>query len=445
MNKKPDVLALRALRKASHLSNRVAKKSSHFMERVESKTTRILINKTGSPDARESIAVDQIIYHSLSEITPVHPALPTLGQKPSVTVFAFLDPRGFYGGIATLLCVGAALANKLGYDFRVAQTTGFSKSTDVLEFLRSKGITIEKDRFSTVDLSRRSTTNFGYLPLHKDDVLVVSAWWDAHIAAQLPLSKKFLYLIQDYEPIFYNNSDRSVFAEQTYHSEKFVPILNTEILYKFFVEKKYTYIQENAIWFEPAPAPPVKPLALSKRNVSLRTLFLYGRPNVHRNLFFNAISALDIALQDERMRGSTWELFSAGTADVPSIKLTSGHIIKNLGKMDIKDYYKFARKVDVAVSPMLAPHPNYPTLEFASLGAAVVSTKWETKQDLSYYSPNILMAEPTAESMAEKIIEAALMGDTEKSKNLQYARIGSDWSETLLVPISEVADRYKQS
>lgn len=443
MNKKPDIIALRVLRKASHLTNKAAKKSSHFMERVEGKTTRILINKTGAPNAQESIGIDEVVYHTFPEITPVHPALPSLGQKPSVTVFAFLDPRGFYGGIATLLCVGAALANKLGYDFRVAQTTGFSKSTDVLDFLQSKGIPIEKSRFSTIDLSRRSTMNFGYLPLHKDDVLVVSAWWDAYIASQLPLSKKFVYLIQDYEPIFYNNSDRSVLAEQTYHSKKFIPIINTEILYKFFVDKEFTYIEKNATWFEPAPAPPIKPLPASKREKSSRTLFLYGRPNVHRNLFFSAIRALDIAMQDERMKGSTWELFSAGTADVPSIKLTSGHVIKNLGKMDIKDYYEFARSVDVALSPMLAPHPNYPTLEFASLGASVVSTKWETKKDLSFYSPNIFMAEPTAESMAEKIIEAALLSNTKKTHNLTLTKISSDWSHSLEVPINEVAAHYK--
>jgi hypothetical protein len=442
MNKKPDIIAIRAIRKASNLTNRVAKKSSHFMDRVEGKTTRILINKTGSPDARQSIGINEVVYHSFPEMTPVHPALPELGQKPSVTVFAFLDPRGFYGGIATLLCVGAALANELGYDFRVAQTTGFSKSTDVLEFLQSKGISIEESRFSTVDLSQRGMTNFGYLPLHKDDVLVVSAWWDAHIAAQLPLRKKFLYLIQDYEPIFYNNSDRSVYAEQTYLTEKFIPLMNTEILYEFFASKKYAYIKKFASWFEPAPAPFAKPISALK-NKPTRTMFLYGRPNVHRNLFFNAIQAIDIALQDDRMKASEWQLFSAGTADVPSIKLTSGQVIKNLGKLDINDYYEFATTVDVAVSPMLAPHPNYPTLEFASLGAAVVSTTWETKRDLSRYSPNILMAEPTAESMAEKIVEAALMSAQKRNENLAHTHIGSDWTKALGGAISEVAAHYR--
>lgn len=443
MNKKPDIIAIRTIRKVSHLVNKIAKKGSHFLDRVEDKSTRVIVNRTGSPDAREHVEFNEFFYHSFPEITPIHPALPALGQKPSVTVFAFLDPRGFYGGIATLLCVGAALANRLGYDFRVAQTANFSDNTDVLDFLKSKGITIEKERFSTINLSKRSVANFGYLPLHQDDVLVVSAWWDAHTAAQLPLKNKFLYLIQDYEPIFYNNSDRSALAEQTYHTEKFIPILNTEILYKFFKENDYKYITENGVFFEPAPAPIIKKAPVRATN-NKRRLFLYGRPNVHRNLYYTALEALNIALQDERMQGFDWKLFSAGSTDIPSIKLTSGHVIENKGKMSMEDYYSFAQTIDVAVSPMLAPHPNYPTLELASLGACVVSTKWETKQNLDYYSPNIFMAEPTAADMAEKIIQATLLDDKVKRANAKKNNIGGDWVRALKKPIDTVAAHYKK-
>lgn len=438
MNNKPVVIAIRGLRKTSHITNKIVKKSSSFLDKVENRTSRILINKTGSPDGQKSINVNEIIFHSIPEITPVHPALPQLNQKPSVTVFAFLDPRGFYGGIATLLYVSAILANKLGYDFRVAQTANYSSKTDVLDFLASKGIVIEKERFSTVDLSKRSLSSFGYLPLHKDDVLVVSTWWDAHIAAQLPLHKKFLYLIQDYEPIFYNNSDKSVLAEQTYHTKKFIPFINTEILYKFFVSENYTYIKENAVWFEPAPGLVLKPQSKTKTKV----IFLYARPNVDRNLFINAIKALDLAFQDESMKKYDFKIFSAGTTGVPSIKLSSGDIIKNLGKMDMADYYKFAQTVDIAISPMLSPHPNYPTLEFASLGAMVVSTKWKTKQDLSFYSPNIIMANPTAEDMAKKIIQVAQTTDVNRLNNLKANKINHDWTTALKDKISKIASLY---
>lgn len=435
-----DVLAIRLVRKTSHITSKVAVKGSSFLNKLENKTTNLIIDKTGSPDSRESVTIDAMIYDSFPQITPIHPSLPELNQRPSVTVFAFLDPKGFYGGIATLLCVGATLANELGYDFRVAQTTGYSKSTDVLDFLAKKGIVIESKRFSTLDLSRRSIHNYGYLPLHPDDVVLVSAWWDAHIAAQLPLRRKFVYLIQDYEPIFYNNSDQSVFADQTYYTEKFIPLMNTEKLYNFYKENGYKYITENATWFEPAPAPPVSRKKV-KRKVNTKTLFLYGRPQVHRNLFYNAILAISQALQHEELQKFNWEIYSAGSSNIPDIKLGSGHIIKNKGKMDIDEYYQFAHTIDIAVSPMLAPHPNYPTLELASLGSMVVTTKWKTKQNLDSYSPNILMADASVDGIADKIIEAALKPAREVKEGLSKTNVGDDWLKNLKEPIKAVAKK----
>lgn len=439
MTKKIDVTALRVLRKGSHIAGKVFNKSGRILRKVEDKTTRIIINKTGSPDGRGSVGVNSLIYRTYPQIIPVHPALPVIGQRPSITVFAFLDPRGFYGGIATLLCVAAEMAIQKGYDLRIAQTTGYSAQADVLGFLESKGFSLPKDRYSTIDLSKRTVDNFGYLPLHEDDILVVSAWWDAHIAEQLPLKNKFLYLIQDFEPIFYNNSDLSVLADQTYVSEKFIPLLNTEILYRFFEKNGYTYIAKNATWFEPAPAPQAD--ASIKKDKNTKTIFIYGRPHVHRNLYYNALKALDLALQDEKTEGINYKLYSAGAADIPSVKLTSGHVVTNLGKMKMDDYYKFAQTIDVAISPMLAPHPNYPTLELASLGAAVVSTSWRTKQDLSYYSPNILMAQPSPEAMSEKIIEAILMPEDEKQKNKKQNHIDSDWPKALSQPVKKALNK----
>lgn len=436
------ITLLRVIRKTSYLTGGTFRRAGGLLKRIENKTTRIIIDKTGSADAAGKIPLQLLLNDAIPEITPVHPALPAVHQRPSVTVFAFLDPKGFYGGIATLLCVAASLANELGYDFRVAQTTGFSDKTDVLDFLKKKGITIEESRFSTINLSKRSSYDFGYLPLHPDDVIVVSAWWDAYIASRLPLKRKFLYLIQDYEPIFYNNSDRYVLSDQTYTSEKFIPLLNTQELYRFFSESGYTYIKDTAAWFEPAPAP-LRQISKTgtKTRQNHRTLFLYGRPNVHRNLFYNAVKALDIAFQDERLAKDDWALYAAGMDGVPSIQLTSGHVLRNKGKMDIDEYYAFAQNIDIALSPMLAPHPNYPTLELASLGSSVVTTKWRTKQDLSHYSKNIYMADPTPESMAESIIHAATIDDAVRTANIESNKINSNWPQALSKAITDVAKR----
>jgi hypothetical protein len=441
MPKKADVTALRAIRKSTNLSGKLAHKAGHVLNRVEQKANRMIVGRTGSDTGNGSVSLDTLIHHKFPYMSPIHPALPNIGQKPAVVVFVpSLTPRGFYGGIATLLIVSATLANELDYDYTVVQTSGFEKNTAVLDFLGKQGVTIDPVRFHTLDVSQRTPDYFAYLPLHADDVVVVSAWWDAYTASRLPLRKKFVYMVQDYEPIFYNLSDEGVFAESTYHTQNFLPVCNTQLLHKFFTKRGYDYIRDNAVWFEPAVAPgkPGKP-----QDSNVKKIFLYGRPSVSRNLFYNALLALDIAMQDERLQQHTWELYIAGESDIPSVKLHSGHVVKNLGKMDLDDYYRFARTIDVAVSPMLAPHPNYPTLELASLGASVVSTKYETKQDLSFYSKNILMAEPTSQDMAAKIIQAASMSPAERYKNLSSNNISDSWAKNLQEPVKKIAAKLK--
>src|SRR6516165_5283350 len=111
MSKTPDVIALRVLCKAGHLSKRVLHRGGYFMGRVENKASRLIDRWTGT--AVEGIPIDSVVANAFHKMTPIFPALPTIGQKPAIVVFAFLAPRGFYGGIATLLRVAGHLAGKL--------------------------------------------------------------------------------------------------------------------------------------------------------------------------------------------------------------------------------------------------------------------------------------------------------------------------------------------
>lgn len=437
-NKKIDVVALKGIRKASHISGKAVRRTGNIIGRIENKATKIIDRKTNTK-TNNSMPVDDFFYKNYPYLYPIHPALPTIGQKPSVTVFVpSLVKRGFFGGIATLLITSATLAKKLDMDYRVVQTSGFEKKSTVLEFLEENGISISADRYSAIDVSYRNTHKFAYLPLHPDDVIVVSAWWDAHIASQLPLKKPFLYMLQDYEPIFYNNGDSQQLAEATYFSDSFAPLCNTELMYKYFSVNSYDYIAKNAAWFEPAVA--LKPEKNKRKDEKARKLFLYGRPQVERNMFYSAIKALDAALQDEAFNKYNWTIYSAGQSDVPDISLKSGHIIKNLGKMEINEYYDFVHDVDIALSPMLAPHPNYPTLEFASVNSVVVTTKYKTKDSLENYSKNIILCNPTIQDMSDKLIYAAKkhnLGKITSSNNIH-----TDWTKALDSPLDDIIKRF---
>lgn len=429
---------LRTIRKTSNVTKRIVLKGANFLDKVENKSTYLIDNGV----LEKSVNIDSVFYKKYPYLTPIYPALPNIGQRPSVTVFAFLHPAGFFGGIATLLFVAAKLANELDYDLRVVQTTSFSDKVDVINFLEKNDIHIPRERYSTINLSNRSIYDYGYLPLHPEDVIIASAWWDAQVASLLPLQNKFVYLIQDFEPIFYNNSDTYALADETYKSNLFWPITNTEILLQYFKQNNYDYIAKNATFFEPAPSSNlIHEKKIKDKNT--KRIFLYGRPQVDRNLFYTAIKAIDKAISSTQLSNHNLEIFSAGSTEVPNIKLSNGIKIINKGKMDLDDYYKFIQTVDVAISPMLAPHPNYPTLEFAHAGATVVTTRWETKQDLSFYSKNIFMCDPTIQDMSDKIIEAIKKPYSEVKKDAKKNNLNTDWNTALNKPIHELAEKIK--
>ena len=121
-----------------------------------------------------------------------------------------------------------------------------------------------------------------------------------------------------------------------------------------------------------------------------------------------------------------------------NIELTSGISIKNLGKMKLEDYREFVSTVDVAVSLMMAPHPNYPTLEFASSGAAVVTTRYDIKQDLSNYSKNIIMADISPESISGAINKAASLSIKERISNSSASNIPTSWVEAMEEPLDNI-------
>ena len=108
--------------------------------------------------------------------------------------------------------------------------------------------------------------------------------------------------------------------------------------------------------------------------------------------------------------------------------------------MEIKEYYDFIHGVDIALSPMLAPHPNYPTLEFASVNSMVVTTKYKTKDNLENYSKNIILCDPNAEDMASKLIDAVRKHNL--GKVVSSSNINSDWVRALDAPLDDIIKRF---
>ena len=91
------------------------------------------------------------------------------------------------------------------------------------------------------------------------DVFLATAWWTAQqvkYAIRLTRTKKFVYFIQDFEPLFHAASTAQALAEETYALD-YVPVLNTRILADFFAERRIGRFADpafagDAVVFEPA-------------------------------------------------------------------------------------------------------------------------------------------------------------------------------------------------
>lgn len=435
--------AIRIIRKSAHLTNRAFNKIFTFTTKVENKATRILNGTDFSLHLDEVTPLEKIYYNSLRYIIPINPALPHVNQKASIVLFLpTLDNKSFYGGTATALIVAGRAAELTKKPLRIVQTLKTGANSNLESFFKGNGINLKTSSISVISVADRAYNIYGYLPMHADDIFIASAWWDAYLINQLPLLKKYIYLIQDFEPIFYNNSDQYVLAESTYKTDNFIPLCNTELMYDFMKARKYTAFNDGpASWFEPAVSQLAGGDRVRKKSGEKKRLFLYGRPDVHRNLFFTALNAIDYSIKAGFLDTDNWDFYMAGQDSLPDIKLTSGAVVRNKGKMDMGKYVRFSKTIDLAVSPMMAPHPNYPTLEFASIGASVVTTKYANKQDLSNYSANIFMSDIDAESMAGAINLAAKAAEENIISPPSKTNIPDSWSASLDAPLLAALDR----
>ncbi len=441
--RKVGVTTVRGVRKASYLSRRVFTKAANFSGRVEQKADRIIHGTDPVITLKDKILFEEIYYKNNAYTTPIHPALPRANRKPAITLLIpSLQKSSFFGGTATALIFSAKLASAQGKDLRVVETIKHGKSTasDLTTFLKGNQISLPSTRIFLIDLSPRTYKNYGYIDMHPEDIFVASAWWDAYLISKLPLQNKFVYLIQDFEPIFYSNSDYSVLAESTYHSEKFLPVCNTELMYKFMSHRGYKHIIERGLWFEPAVGVGHRVGHSPKKQPDeKKRLFLYGRPSVERNLFYLGLSVLNELFGTYQLDSSEWEVFMAGQDGIANILLEGGIEVQNLGKMSFDEYYDFAKTVDVALSLMLAPHPSYPPLELSSIGAAVVTTQYETKQSLEQYSKNIMCVPADPKKLEQAVLQAAALPYETRLKNAKASSLHADWNKSLDAIIRKVS------
>ena len=369
------------------------------------------------------------------DIRPIRARLDPAAPATLNVLLPSIGPDKMTGGPNSVIQAGCAIA-KAGLRIRFVACDG-APTGDEAWFWRHVAQLTGGDMSAHAQLSRHPDED---LRIGPDDLFLASFWTTAHQASALvhqTRSKRFIYLIQDFEPAFYPWSSRYALALQTYAMD-YYPVVNMAALADFLADGRIGRFAEAGFRqactvFEPALDRDVfKPGQDRALRPGARRLLVYARPTNPRNMLGMALEALDLACQDSAFQGE-WEFLAIGArGSLPAMKLRCGRVVREAPWADYRAYAKLLQDSDILLSPMLSPHSGYPVLEMAACGGVSVTNVFATKtaERLRQISPSILGVEPTSTALAEALKTAAqIVRDGYKSPG--SPALPASWAEAL--------------
>lgn len=288
------------------------------------------------------------------------------------------------------------------------------------------------------------------------DAFIATTWWTAHVAHEACVAlgrARFVYLIQEYEPFTFDMGSFAALAAQTY-TFAHQALFSTELLRDYFRMQGLGVFREgpqagdhDSVSFQNTitAVGPVQASALGGQRP--RRLLLYARPEPHasRNMFELAVLALASAIREGAFQGD-WEFHGIGTVgDWSPIALPQGRSLRLLPRQDPQAYRDVLRSHDLGLALMYTPHPSLVPIEMAAAGMLVVTNAFanKTAAQLSAISSNILAGEPTVQSIAAALKEAAEgAGDLERRARGSHVRWATRWDEAFNPEVMAAVARF---
>lgn len=252
------------------------------------------------------------------------------------------------------------------------------------------------------------------------DAFISTSWWSSYVAdaAVKELGKdRFVYLSQEYEPIFYNFGPVYMLSASSYDFS-YYGVFSTDILRDFHRKNRIGLFkndiehgEKNSISFNNAVLK-FNVDANAMKNRAVKKLLFYARPEEHatRNLFEIGMLSISKAIEDGAFDLNEWEFYGIGTINPSqSFPLTRGVLLKLLPKVSLNEYKEMMPGFDLGMSLMLSPHPSLVPIEMCAAGMSVVTNTYanKTKETLSSISTNFVAAEPSVDGIARALGEAA--------------------------------------
>ncbi len=280
----------------------------------------------------------------------------------------------------------------------------------------------------------------GAIEVSDSDTFVATTWSTAHIARQALRDiggEHFLYLIEDYEPLATPLGTDAALATQSY-TFPHMALFSTELLRDYFRGRRIgTYLDgprsgdQHSVAFNDAITSVRPPAVEGLRARSSRRLLFDARPDRYASggLFELGVLAIEAAARQGCFEDG-WELRGIGSGrDGSKLELAGALAIEFCEPSGQDQYGKLLGEHDLGLALRYTPHPGLATLEMAAAGMLTVTSAFanKTADVMARISSNVIVADPTVDSVAEALIDAAArVGDVEA----RVAGSGFDWPRT---------------
>lgn len=351
-------------------------------------------------------------HQAVPEVYPVSVGKSRSKRRRLNALLPTMQPEKIYGGITTALRVIGQIADRLpdNVDLRVLITSDSLDAASVKELSHRLGRNFtwampddDVDGDIVVGLAEHQ-----HIPiaLRAGEFYVATAWWTADLGYRLldrqrdihGGSPRLAYIIQDYEPGFYNWSNTYALSEATYHRrDETLAIINSEELTNYIVER-HEFALSYCVPFvlHPHLAAEIAPTRPDK------LILAYGRPSVSRNCFELLCEGLRLWQSRNPSECKEIQIIFAGE-EFPPERINGLLNAKNVGKTTLDEYARMLNRTAVGVSLMVSPHPSYPPLEMASAGCMTITNGYQGK-DLSLRADNVI----SLSSLTPAAVAAAL-------------------------------------
>jgi glycosyltransferase involved in cell wall biosynthesis len=248
-----------------------------------------------------------------------------------------------------------------------------------------------------------------------DDRFVATNCWAAHVShhtAKMLNEKRFLFMVQEYEPFFMAMNSISALFQEAYTFPQLM-LFSTELLQDFFRRERIGVFakpgsERDALVFSNA----IQTFCPTRDQLTRtrRRLLFYSRQEEHasRNLFELGMMALAALVQDPRVDLSDWSFHGIGSMGGNMLELKPGLPFELEPKTSLQEYIRKMADYDVGLALMLTPHPSLVPIEMASAGMWTVTNTLanKTSERLRDISTNLIGVQPTVGAIVDGLVEA---------------------------------------